>query len=287
MFRTRAEISAMIKSKIAQNPLIADLANNPDWDNSIIGQFVECFAEELEEIIFPEAEAYVEEIERVIEYTNPHTAGWIVQKAKEFQYDDNTPQALELVDGVPQYPIINESLRPVVNCCVRATAARLAKVYVAGDDLTVPLSANVTDSLNDYFNSFLQVSNGLAGTTCDVVSTDPDIAYIKGTIYFYGQKSATIQANVIAAIQAFLKFPRIDGVLTAIELTKAVLAVDGVFDFVIDDLAVRAHGGGFPGTYIIQSKIDQLVTPLSVSGFYITETQAGEEIETRLTFSRI
>jgi hypothetical protein len=287
MVRSAEEVKAFIKARIAANPLISAIAANPDFDNSIIGQFVECFAEEMEDII-KEGQAYIDQVESIIDYTNPHTALWIRQKALEFQYDENTPQILELVEGVPTYQIIDESLRPVVNCCVRASASRLVNVYAAGDDLAEPLSADHVASLKDYFNSFLAVSNALAGTTCDVISTDPDIAYIKGTIYYYGQKSATIQANVIAAIEAFLKYCRVDGVLTAIELIKAVLAVEGVFDFVIDDLAVRDNATLFGAkTFIIQNKIDQLVTPLSVSGFYIAETEVGNELVNKLTFTAL
>jgi hypothetical protein len=287
MVRSAEELKAFIKARIAANPLISDLASNPDFDNSIIGQFVECFAEELEDI-FNEGQAYIDQVESIIDYTNPHTALWIRQKALEFQYDENTPQILELVDGVPTYQVIDESLRNVVNCCVRGSSSRLVNVYVAGEDLTEPLSADVVSSIKDFFNSFLSVSNALAGTTCDVISIDPDIAYIKGTVYFYGQKSATIKANVIAAIESFLKYPRIDGVLTAIELLKAVLAVDGVFDFVIDDLAVRDNATLFAAkTFIIQNKIDQVTTPLSLSGFYITETDTGNELENQLTFTAL
>lgn len=281
---TAEELKEFYKAQIAANPLIQLLSENPDFDNSIIGQFTQCIANVMV-TRWAKGYAHMAAVEDVIAYTNPHSAPWIQKKAFEFQYDAEAPQVLVQQGQSVGYETIDESLRPVVHCAVKTLSSRTATIRVLGEGMAV-LDTDVVKSLKSYFNSVRSVSNSLMGINADVDSVAPDLCYIKGVVYYTGQKSATIEENVTAAIEAYLAAPRLDGNLNSWGLSRAVMAVWGVYDFVIEDLAVRKDGDLFSAnTYIIDTFVDQNVSPASTSGFYITETDPGNELSAKLTFT--
>lgn len=287
MPRSAEYIADFIKSRIAAKANISTLASNPDYENSIIGQFIECISEviaEHEEV----GQDHMDAVDERIDIINPHTAAWVREKALLFQYSSSDPQHLELVDGIVGYPVVDESLRIVKRCPVRTGTNGVCEIFPTKEDVPEKLSDEEIGAITGYFNSMTSPSFGVAGGEVVVTSTDPDRCFIEAEIFYDPLYATGIETSVITAIKEYLYYPSDQGNILLSDLVETILGVEGVKDVVIKNLAVRADGDLFASaTYIVQNFVNGQLRPDSTAGYYYTENEPGEEIENKLTFTAL
>lgn len=215
---------------------------------------------------------------------------WLQSKVLEFQYSTITPQAVQLINFVPTYPVVDPTLRIITRASVRTLGSKVVGVKVAKSDPPVSLSAPELAALQDYLTNggngtTAGVGIGFAGVQIVASSAASDKIYLKANIYYSGQYAATIQADVILAINNYLAAIPFDGNIKVLSLIDAIQAVAGVTDVMIEDLAVRADATAFGSkTYLIQSFTQLQISYPLFAGYGIEETTGGETFTDKLTF---
>ena len=210
----------------------------------------------------------------------PLTAQWLQNKVFEFQYDATNPQVLQLINFVPQYSVINTSLRIVSRCSVKTDISNIVKIKVATGNTPAALSSLQISALQSYINTL-----GTAGIKYIVTSTNSDKIYIAADIYYQGVYSSVISANVIAAINNYFSSIPFDGAVKLSDLENAIRNTTGVNDCVLKNVSARADSTTFgSGTDLILN--NQLIGRIwnTVSGYIVPETTTGNTLADTLNF---
>jgi hypothetical protein len=220
------------------------------------------------------------EIEEIASKAAPSTDAWVQNEVFKFQYSATSPQTVQLVDFVPSYAVVDESLQIITRCSVRTLPNRIVSVKVAKGTTPGALSGLELTSLEAYLGEISP-----AGVQYSVISAAADKLFLAADIYYDGQYAGVISANVIAAINAFLAALDFDGMVRTSALADAIQAVTGVKDVVINDLAMRADATLFANkTYLVQGYDTQLNRYPTAAGYVIEETTVGETFADKLNF---
>jgi len=208
---------------------------------------------------------------------------WIQAQMFLFQYSDTDPQVLQLVNTVADYPIIDPSLRIISACSVNSTASNEVTIKVAKGNPFTALSTNEKNAAQGYINQI-----GTSGINYTVQSLNSDKLYVNANIYYQGQYSAVIQANVIAALNSFmqnLSVTNFNGTLKMTDLESVIRNVTGVNDVVL--LNVRGRDDVSPYSAGIQligdSKTLQRMWS-TISGYVAAENTTGYTFADSLNF---
>lgn len=245
-------------------------------------------------------DVFVADIEAVVAVASPQTAPWIQNLCLNvFQFDATTPQipALDNVGSTyaPYYPVVDVTKRILTQCVVVPGMFGTTRVKVAG------AGGAISGGALSALQSFLNITT-VPGINVNASSGDADRIYLNGTVTYTGTYSAVIQANVVAAIQAFFASIPTSGVVTGVnspaglmrltDLIAAVRAVPGVIDFELTNINARPNGTSFvPGSYNLVSASDWINTQwqsgLNGSGYMIVEDTAavGTDGVTALIYS--
>lgn len=158
----------------------------------------------------------------------PGSAKWIQQRVFQFQYDATTPQYVQYdaTTNAVNYPVVDATKRIITRCSVSTLVNKTVLVKVAKSEPPQALENAEKNAVSSYLYDI-----GFAGIDYSVVSVSPDRIAIGGTVYYQGQYSSTIQASVIAALNAYLAGIPFDGAVTVNGIIDAVQAVAGVTDF--------------------------------------------------------
>lgn len=165
------------------------------------------------------------------------TKAWIQDKMFRFQYSATTPQLVQIINGVPQYPTEIDDFKIITACAVSSTVTQIVKIKVAKGNPLQALAVGELTAAQDYIDTI-----GTAGVTYQVQSDDPDRLYIKANIYYKGTYAAVIQTNVIDAIDAWLlNLSRTDfnGYIYVADLLKMIDNIEGVIDVELEDVKAR------------------------------------------------
>lgn len=220
------------------------------------------------------------EIETTASQSVPGSHLWLQAQIFKFQYSSTSPQVVQLVDFVPSYATIDETLRIITRCAVKTLPNKVVSVKVAKSDPPVALSSGELTALTSYLNDI-----SFVGVQYSVVSLDADKLYLDADIYYNGQYSPVISTNVIAAIETYLSNLDFNGFVRVVDLVDAIQAVEGVKDVVINDLAMRADATAFVSkTYLVQSGDLQLNKLITSAGYVVEETTVGETFTDKLNF---
>lgn len=271
MARSTAEIkAAMIAEKALQTSLagLTSTSTTAIWNLYffIVAQAINIF-EQLQDV-------FKTEIEGIAAAAVPATPPWIQQKVFEFQYDAATPQVITLVDFVPTYATVDTTKRIVTRCSVKTNANKTVNVKVAKGTTPGPLAGAEQTALEAMLDAILP-----AGVQRSVINLTSDKLWIDGDIYYNGQYSATISADVIAAIKAYLADLPFDGVVKISSIEDAIQSVAGVTDVVITEVRARANTTAFGSASTIARTWD------TVAGYIVEETTAGQTFTDTLTFT--
>ncbi|MCW3128208.1 MAG: hypothetical protein JWO03_3866 [Bacteroidetes bacterium] len=209
---------------------------------------------------------------------------WIQAKMFEFQYDGTLlPQIVQLIDTVPQYPVVDATKRIITACAVSVDQANNVNIKIAKGNPFVKLATDEAAAAQAYINII-----GDAGITYNVISLDPDKLFIRANIYYQGQYANIIKTNVITALVNFLQNlskTNFDGSLKMSDLEGVIRGVTGVDDVEMVDVTARPNAISFgSGTQLIQNKnlLNRLY--LSKAGYIIQETTSGQTFADTLNF---
>jgi hypothetical protein len=223
------------------------------------------------------------QVETIAASASPATPSWIQNQIFKFQYSAVTPQVIQLINFAPSYSVIDTTLKIISRCSVNTTVANQVQVKVATGATPAALSTPQLNALKAYVNPPNGI--GIAGVTYNITSLNSDKLYIKANIYYRGDYSAVIQANVIAAINIYLSALPFNGQMKLSDLEISIRNVSGVNDVVFINVSARADLVAFgSGTYLVQTNL--VISRLwnTVSGYMVGENTAGQDFASTLNF---
>jgi len=237
MARSISEIQTVILDQIAAEPSLAGLTSTSQTAIFRLFTFVVSaainFFEQVQDI-------FTAEVEDIAARSIPNTDLWWRDTILEFQFDSANPQVLSLIDGVPQYPVIDEGLRIVTRASIKSTGNRVVLVKAAkGTHPTLSsLDTDEFNALNSYIRTFKP-----AGIAFQLQSEDADKCKVSAEVFYNGQEvESVVKTNVIDAIDTYyegLSANEIDGVIEKTELEDAIQSVQGVVDVKITEVICR------------------------------------------------
>jgi hypothetical protein len=212
--------------------------------------------------------------------SSPQTPQWLQDKVFKFQYSATNPQIVQLINLIPQYAIVDATLRIVTRCSVKTNIAGSVTVKVAKGTTPAPLDVSELSALQSYVAII-----GVTGIAYAVTSTDSDKIYINADVYYQGAYASIIQTNVINSVIAFLASLPFDGTMKINDLEMAMRQADGVNDVVLKNVIARANGTSLiNGTYlVINNQFVGRIWP-TISGYMVTETTSGSTINDTINY---
>lgn len=218
---------------------------------------------------------------------------WIRTKAFEFQYDATTPQIIELINGVPTYPVIDETKQIITRCSVGTISASNVGIKVAKSEPPEPLTGAESSALTAYYNAGGnstggEVGLGMAGTDYIITSLQPDRLYIQAEIFYDGSYAGTISTDTIAALENYMASMPFDGYVKVLDVVDALQSVPGFVDIEVTELAVRAQTVAFASRTKLIDALALINKSLPTDAGYLTEEDTATYTFTdKLTFTTI
>lgn len=233
-------------------------------------------------------DAFTTDIENKIAVASPQTEQWFKEKLiNMFEYDAIAVPVVQLkiagTDVYPYYQNPNPNFRIIKYCSVVPGIFGTVLIKVAGETSGVPSAIGPSELFAA--QSFINIitADGIAYT---VVSRPSDKLWVKATIYYKGIYSAVIQANVIAAIQNYLKTIPFDGSVELGDLTIAIRKVAGVNRVIFNDIQARKDMDIFgAGVNMVIANTVNLDLYSTFAGYIIPETTVGQQLADTLTFN--
>jgi len=221
------------------------------------------------------------EVETIAAAAAPATPAWLQDQILKFQYSATTPQVIQLINFAPAYQVVDELLRIVTRCSVTTNLSNNVLIKVATGEPPAALSAPQLAALQSYVNEI-----GIAGVIYNVTSEASDKLFVEANVYYDGQYSAVIQANVIEAIENFLAAIPFNGQMKISDLEEAITSVEGVNDVVLVNVKARSNATAFgSGSFLVQNQ--QTIGRLwsTIAGYMVGETDSGNTLADSLTFT--
>jgi hypothetical protein len=277
MARSIAEIQAAIIANVQADPNLVQAASTSQTAIWRLWTFIVATAiailEQLQDVFQSNNEA-------IINLAAPQTAQWVQDKVFKFQYDATTPQVLQLIDLVPQYSVTDETKRIVTRCSVTSNLTNKVLVKVAKGATPQALTSPEVTALQTYVNTL-----GVAGIKYVVSSTNSDKIYIQAQIFFAGDYSAIIQANVIAAIEIYLGSLPFNGTLKISDLEIAIRNTEGVNDVIFNNIKARRDADALSAaTSLVLSNTIISKQWATVAGYIVGETTTSNTLADTLIF---
>ena len=225
------------------------------------------------------------------------TPMWIVQMCKFFQYSASNPQVLQVnvSNTYPfvslSYPNVNSLYNVVSQAACLNNGNNIIIIKVTG--ASAPLDGSpgtgglMCQALISFLNTVLPPNIQYI-----LVNDAADLIYIGAQIYYNASYSGVIQANVQSAITTYLQSIPFNGVVTLSALEEAILAVAGVNDIVLNNVAWRkatdpTPTGGPPPTNennLVANNTIIARNYQTYAGYVVTETTSAYTITNSLSF---
>jgi len=205
---------------------------------------------------------------------------WVQDKMFKFQYSVTDPQVIQLIDTVPQYPVVDPTKRIITGCSVTTAIDSTVNIKVAKGNPYVSLDALELAAAQSMITTI-----GIAGVDYVVTSGNADRLYISADVYYKGQYSAIIAQTTKDTLDAYfqtLSQINFNGSLKMTDLENTIRSITGVNDVVLINVVGRpdsptpANPLTNPyGVYYIQNKttMNRLFNPSA--GYIIGEDVAG------------
>jgi len=219
------------------------------------------------------------DLEELAKKAVPATPIWWQDRVLKFQFGD----VITLDEFQPVYVEVDEEKRIVTQCSVTQEANRVVKIKVAKGTLPglSPVSSVELAALKDYV---LKIKP--AGTNIQVVSMEADRVKIEADVYYGGQYvESTVKAAVIEAIDEYLTSIPFDGRMNLNKLVDAAQAVEGVEDFVLNNVESRAaliSAGSASVNKLVENYDWNSRNYTTVSGYLISEDESGSTLDDTL-----
>lgn len=229
---------------------------------------------------------YKTQIEVFASTIAPGTPSWYQNQVNLFQYDAVNPQIVQLVDFVPTYAVVNPALRIISRCSVKTNSNKVVNIKVATAEPPTTLSGSQVSALEAHLTEI-----GFAGTETSVINLASDKLICQAVVYYNGQYASTIQADVIAAMDLYLKnipFSSNDpasGKVKVSALSDSVQSVAGVTDFVFQNVSARLNTSAIiNGSPLVVGGATINRVYETGAGYIVQETTAGFTFADLLTF---
>jgi len=221
------------------------------------------------------------DLETIVTNAAVGTNQWFKSKMLLFQYDATTPQVLQVDSNFAvNYTTIDATKRIVTRCAVKTTATRTVLIKLAKSEPPVALSAPELVAANAYVDDL-----AFAGINYIISSTASDKLLVDASIYYDGQYSAVISANVITSINTYLANIDFDGSFKLSALVDAIQTTTGVTDVVLNNVAIRPNSVAFASTtYLVQGKTTLIPIYPTNAGYVTEETTVGQTFTDKLNF---
>lgn len=284
MARSVAEINEVLVKALVDNMAAIGISLDPLlWSKRNLFRLI-CYTVAIGQALLEQLQdVYLSKVEEVQSKSAAASALWLQDAMFKFQYDAINPQILQIIDNVPQYPIVDETLRIITACSVKSNLSNQVKIKVAKGDPFVALNALELAAAQSYVDY-----KGAAGVTYIVSSGNADKLYIEATIWYQGQYAAVIQTNIITAINDYLQTlskQNFDGSLKMVDLDVLIRSQPGVNDVLLVNVRARKDADVFAdGTDLIlsQTVISRLWN--TDAGYIVEEDTAGKTFTDSLTF---
>lgn len=225
-----------------------------------------------------------QDIEDIVSKAAAASAKWVQDKMFKFQYDASNPQVIALIDTIPTYPVVDETLRIITACSVTTDISNAVSIKVAKGSPLAALSSPELSAAQGYINVI-----GVAGIGYTVISLNPDKLFIEAEVFYAGQYSAVISDNVINIINDYLETLSIvnfNGALKMTDLEAVIRNVVGVNDVVLKNVRGRAD------TDVFSAGIDLILNTatiqrqfITIAGYITEETDPTHTFVDTLTFT--
>lgn len=192
-------------------------------------------------------EKFKTEIVGIVQTNQVGRADWYVIQALNFQYGDS----LEYIDNVYKYAVIDDTKKIIKRASyqtetltftgipINSTVIKVATEDTAGSP--IPLDNTQLTA----FNAYMQ-ANMFAGSYISTRSQATDLMKLYATIYYDALfDSASVKANVVAAIDNYLKTLPFNAEVLKNEIIEMARAVSGVDDFEITTAQVKQNAGAY------------------------------------------
>jgi hypothetical protein len=220
------------------------------------------------------------EVETIVSLSAPQTAQWIQDRVFKFQYSTTNPQVVQLIDLVPEYPVIDANLRIVTRCSVKSTINNVVNIKTAKNEPPEALNNTEVSALQSYVNII-----GVSGIQYIVQSTAADKIYIQANIFYSGMYSAVISNTVISAIEAYLSSIPFSGTVKILDLEIAIKNVLGVNDVVFNNVKARKDSDTLANATNLVANNTVLSRVWNTdSGYIVGETTSGSTLANTLNF---
>lgn len=280
MARTIAQIQAQIIATKEAQPELAGLTSTSKraiWNlwTFVIAACIAIFEQLLD--------SFLTEVETQVAQSAGASVLWLQAKMFQFQYDATTPQVIQLINTVPQYPVIDANKRIITACSVTSSLSNQVSIKVAKSSPFVALASAELTAAQSYINTI-----GAAGITYNVISLNADKLYVQAEIYYQGQYSTVIQQNVIDAINSFLQnlsTTNFNGSMKISDLEGAIRNVAGVNDVVLNNVRGRDDASSFAnGIDLVLNNTVISRQWNTIAGYIVQETTSGKTFADSLTF---
>lgn len=239
-------------------------------------------------------DAFIANTETIVAYAPVMSLPWIAQICKVFQYSASNPQVINLniSNTYPfftvGYPVIDTSLQVITQAAAINNNNSQIVIKVASN--SSPLSSPQLAALKSYLNNILSPDINYV-----IITLNADLLIVQGQVFFDAAYSGVIQANMNAAINAYLVSIPFNGIVTVSALEEAMLAVSGVKDVVLQNIYWRkstdpSPSGGIPPSNNPNSplvKNEQLMNRnyQTYAGYVIIETTSGYTLNDTITYT--
>jgi hypothetical protein len=290
MARTIAQILASMDAEQATKTNLTTLNSTSSTAIYTLWKYIMAASQYILEVLIDTKKT---EIENILKAGHFGTALWIRQKCFEFQYDAITPQVIEIINGVPTYPVIDTDKNIITRCSVKSTGYSAVNIKVAKNEPPEILTTAESTALSAYFNAGGNAGGGeqgigAVGINYNVLSYNPDRLYIQATIYYIGTYAPTIEADTILALETFMANMPFDGDLKVIDVIDALQTVPGFIDVKIVELAYRASATVFGSrTQLIAASTMANPSGATTAGYLIEEDTATYTFTDKLTFTAV
>lgn len=278
MARSREEIKALMDTAQAASTELSTLNNASQTAE------YQLWKELIADIMNQQEQLWDLEEDRLNDLINqnaPATPSWIKNKVFEFQYNALSPQVVQLVNFIPQYPTVDETLRIITRCAVKTLTNSVVQIKVAKSDPPTVLTTLEANALAGYISKLLP-----AGVLYQLINVAADKLFIEGDIYYDGQYTANIEDDVIASINSYLANLPPDGVVEVSELQNAINDTPGVTDVRITTIKARKDATAFASATIIYDLATSVNSRIwnTVSASIVEETTVGQTFSDKLNF---
>jgi hypothetical protein len=216
------------------------------------------------------------DIEDNIKVIAPQTPQWFKNlMLNMFEYNSVTVPIIQFdaLTFTPYYINPNPANRIIKYCSVVPGVFGTTLIKIASETASLP--SQITGLPLSAAQTFINTL-AIPGINYVVDSRNSDKLFMQLDVYYNGLYSAIIEANVIAAIENYLKSIPFDGYVSLSFLKLAILNVSGVTDCVINNMQARADVTSVgAGTNLVLNNLEVQRNFSTIAGYIVLEDTAG------------